>query len=73
MSSLQNRKFREEVKKAERLTEENKRIDMELQKKTSILSNLTEVSGNGRQKRNVYLSVGCLGVGCNILFGFIDV
>lgn len=73
MSSLQNRKFREEVKKAERLTEENKRIDMELQKKTSILSNLTEVSGNGRQRRSVYLPVGCLGVGCNILFGFIDV
>lgn len=44
---MQNRKFREEVKKAERLTEENRRIDVELQKKTSILSNLTEVSERG--------------------------
>lgn len=38
----QNRKFREVVKKAEKLAEENKRIDQELVKKTSILANLTE-------------------------------
>lgn len=32
------------MRKAERMTEENKRIDAELQKKSAILANLTEVS-----------------------------
>lgn len=60
------------MKKAERLADENRRIDAELQKKTSILGNLTEVSGKGGIVLKVvfYLNQGIFDIKGTVLIGF---